>query len=140
MLHAIDTLDRGGVRDAFADHVRTDYTSLFGGEIQEQPVNDLLAGWWSLLPGFDATQHLTGPFAVDINGNRAAARCAVTATHRLGEGTWVVGGHYQINLIHQERDWVIEALTLETAFVDGDTNLPEQALERVAGGGDRSTT
>ena len=140
MLHAIDALDRDGVRAAFADSVRTDYTSLFGGEAQVQPVDDLLAGWWSLLPGFDATQHLTGPFVVNINDTHAAARCAVTGTHRLGDQSWVVGGHYQIDLIRQADNWLIESLTLETAFVDGDSSLPEQALERVAGGNGRTTT
>ena len=137
MLHAIDALDRDGVRATFADRVRTDYTSLFGGEAQEQPVDDLLAGWWSLLPGFEATQHLTGPIVVDIQGSRASARCAVTGTHQLGEDSWVVGGHYQMSLLSREGSWFIEDLTLEAAFVGGQTDLPEQASERVSRGEDR---
>ena len=139
MLHAIDTLNRAGVRAAFAPDVRTDYTSLFGGEVQTQAADDLVNGWWSLLPGFEATQHLTGPFVVELDDQQATARCAVTATHRLGEATWVVGGHYQMHLVRREDRWQVEALTLETAFVDGDTSLPEQAQQRAANGLGRPT-
>jgi hypothetical protein len=102
-------------------------------------VGDLVNRWWSLLPGFDATQHLTGPFVVEANGSHASARCAVTGTHRLGEAAWTVGGHYQMSLSRQDDRWVIEAITLETAFVDGDTGLPERAQERAASGAGRAS-
>jgi hypothetical protein len=61
MLHAIDALDWPAVRAAFAEQVRVDYTSLSGGEPETLPADDLVARWQGLLPGFDATQHMTGP-------------------------------------------------------------------------------
>ena len=37
MLHAIDRLDWPAVRDCFADVITTDYTSLWGGEVETCP-------------------------------------------------------------------------------------------------------
>jgi hypothetical protein len=51
------------VRAALTDEVDTDYSSLFGGTPERIPADDLVARWQSLLPGFDATQHLIGPIA-----------------------------------------------------------------------------
>ena len=43
MLHAIDRLDWVTVRNSFADEVATDYTSLWGGEPERLPVDELVA-------------------------------------------------------------------------------------------------
>jgi hypothetical protein len=94
MLHAIDAQDWNAVRAAFADSVTTDYTSLFGGEVETPSADALVDGWAAFLPGFDATQHLAGPLVVQVDGDTASARCAVTATHRIDSARWIVGGHY----------------------------------------------
>lgn len=132
MLHAIDARDWDAVRAAFADTVTTDYTSLFGGEVETQPADDLVGGWASFVPGFDATQHLAGPVVAEHDGATARARCAITATHCLGEARWIVGGHYALQLTTSAAGWKITHLTLETAFQDGDLDLPQQAAERAA--------
>jgi len=130
MLHAIDAQDWNAVRAAFADTVTTDYTSLFGGEVETPSADALVDGWAAFLPGFDATQHLAGPLVVQVEGTTASARCAVTATHRIGSARWTVGGHYALRLTREEDGWRITHLTLETAFEDGDRSLTEQAAER----------
>lgn len=132
LLHAVDARDWNAVRAVLGDPVRTDYTSLFGGEPETQSGDELVAAWRALLPGFDATQHLTGPLVTNVKGGRATARCAVTATHALGESRWVVGGHYAMELARKRTGWVVTAIRLETAFVDGDRDLPEKARERLA--------
>jgi hypothetical protein len=73
LLHAVDQLDWAGVRQAFADEVRSDYTSLSGGAPQRGPVDDLIAQWRTLLPGFDATQHLLGAPLVSIDAARRSS-------------------------------------------------------------------
>lgn len=74
MFFATDRRDWTAVRSAFADTVQLDYTSLNGGEPAAVPADDMVAGWKSLLSGFDATHH------------------HVTATHRLssvhGDSLW----------------------------------------------------
>src|SRR5690606_21873398 len=75
LLFAIDDLDWEGVRNALADEVTIDYTSLWGGELEHLAASELVARWQGLLPGFDATQHLTGPIVV-----RQAGEGRVTAT------------------------------------------------------------
>lgn len=134
MLHAIDTRDWDAVRAAFADEVFVDYTSLNGGEAGPQAADDLVGGWEAMLPGFEATQHLTGPIVIELDGEEAEARMAVTATHRMDgldpSAVWTVGGHYVIGLVPGDGGWLIDAMTLQTAFVTGDTSLPARAQER----------
>jgi hypothetical protein len=131
MLHAIDAQAWADVRAAFANTVTTDYTSLFGGETETQPADALVDGWAAFLPGFDATQHLAGPLVVEVDGDRARARCAVTAVHRIGDDRWTVGGHYAIRLARGSGAWRITHLTLDTAFETGDRALTERAAERM---------
>ena len=137
MLHAIDARDWEAVRAAFADEVFVDYTSLNGGEPGVQLADDLVGGWRAMLPGFDATQHLTGPFVTSVEDGIATTVTAVTATHRLGapDGpVWIVGGHYDLELEAGDGDGLrITSMTLRTAYVRGDTSLPERARARASG-------
>ena len=64
MLHALDLRDWQHVRDAFADHVDVDYSSLFGVPAATASSDDQIGAWRSFVGAFDATQHLTGPFVV----------------------------------------------------------------------------
>lgn len=132
LLLAVDTLDWSGVRRVLHDHIRTDYTSLFGGTAATQTAEDLIGAWRALLPGFDATQHVAGPVLADIREGRATARCAVTGVHRIGSGYWTVGGHYALEFLRLSDRWVINSLTLHTSFVQGDPLLVERAQARIA--------
>jgi uncharacterized protein len=131
-LLAVDDRDWTAVQRALTDTVRTDYTSLVGGEPQEQSAEELDAAWRGLLPGFDGTQHMIGPVLAQAAGERAEARCTVTATHRLGNDDWTVGGTYDLALTHRDGTWRIASITLNTRFVQGDTSLPERAAARAA--------
>ena len=127
LVHAIDTLDWDGVRAVLADRLTTDYTSLFGGEPQQQTGDELVEQWKALLPGFTATQHLLGP--VRVSGS--SARAHVRACHCLDDARWIVAGHYRATLTDDGR---ICALTLDTYYQDGDPSLPTAAQERIAAG------
>jgi SnoaL-like domain len=85
-----------------------------------------------LVPGFEATQHLTGPILADIAGDRARARCAVTAIHRIGRDQWTPSGQYEMELVRANSVWTIRAITYHNVFVAGDETLPEKAQARVA--------
>ena len=133
LLHALDRSDWSGVRSALADQVSTDYTSLFGGSPRTQPAAELIERWRGLLPGFDATQHLTGPIVADVSGDTAHAHCAVTAVHRIGPDHWTVRGHYDIELVRTDGTWAIGAITFHSVLVLGDEALPQKAQARARG-------
>lgn len=130
-LHAVDRRDWVHVRGSLAARVAVDYTSLFGGKPETMPADALVDQWKSMLPGFDATQHLTGPVVVHFIDESAVAACAVTATHALGTARWVVGGHYELQLDRAAGALRIAGIRLRAAFVDGDKGLPERARDRV---------
>lgn len=138
MLHAIDTLDWNGVDASFADQVNVDYTSLFGGEAATIPAQQLLLTWRSLLPGFDATQHLIGPVISEISSSSARAETHVRGYHRVkgadGGDIWMVAGHYVFQLRKHEGAWRISALTLIAYYQEGNTQLPVIATARVKAG------
>lgn len=139
MLHAVDALDWAAGRAAFADLVATDYTSLFGGQAETLAADELVTRWQGLLPGFDATQHLTGPVLVtDAAEREAACQPTVRAYHHVvGDGragTWVVAGRYRIRLRQEAGGWKITALTLDTLYEEGDRGLVDVATGRIAAG------
>ena len=133
LLHAIDAQDWAAVSDTLADRVNTDYTSLFGGAPQVQAADDLIASWKGFLPGFDATQHLTGPILSEVASGEGRAYCAVTAVHRLGGASWTVSGHYDIAVLRAANGWRIRGIRYRHVLTVGDTTLPAQAQERVRG-------
>jgi hypothetical protein len=99
MLLAIDELDWPGVRRAFADRVRVDYESLSGAAPAEVEADALIESWRGLLPGFDATQHITGPVVVDDTGpDEALARTSVRGYHWIAGEEWMVAGRYTMTL------------------------------------------
>ncbi len=123
MLHAIDRLDWPAVRDCFADVITTDYTSLWGGEVETLPAEELITRWSEFAGGLAATQHQTGP--VVMSDGRAETH--VIAYHWLPDGdTWVVHGHYVARLA----DGKIAELTLQTLCSYGHDGLPTVAPGR----------
>jgi hypothetical protein len=122
MLHAIDARDFESVRAAFAEQVRTDYTSLWGGEPATVAIDDLLSGWQELVDGLDATQHLTGPI-VTVDGR---LHTHVRARHWQDGESWTVFGHYIAVVV----DGRIAELTLRTYQVEGNRDIPDRARER----------
>jgi fermentation-respiration switch protein FrsA (DUF1100 family) len=130
LLHAIDRRDWTAIAAILAEQIRTDYTSLFGGSIQIQPAHELIAAWRTLLPGFDATQHLTGPIVTDVSGDTARAHCAATGVHCIGREHWTVSGHYDMELARTGSKWRISAITYRNVLVTGDETLPQKAQVR----------
>jgi hypothetical protein len=133
LLYAIDALDWPAVREAFADEVRLDYTSLFGGEPETLAGDELIARWQALLPGFDATQHMLGPVVLtDDAGPGVRADAHVRGYHHIGgqDGgqTWAVHGHYTARLVGGK----ITELTLALFYQEGELDLPAVATERAA--------
>jgi hypothetical protein len=139
LLHAIDRRDWTAVRGHLAEPVRTDYTSLFGGLPRTQSAAELIDSWCALVPGFESTQHLTGPILADVLGDMARARCAVTAVHRIGRDHWTPSGHYEMDLVRTDKIWTIGAIVYHHALLVGDETLPEKAQARATSMRERQT-
>lgn len=128
-----DRHDWSRVRGAFADTVTIDYTSLWGGEPATQPADDLLAGWSAFLPGFDNTHHMvTNHTITSLSGNTATAQADFTATHRLDDGLWVLGGRYDYALEKSDDRWVVTSMTMTALWETGDRGLVTIAGQRAA--------
>ena len=141
LLHAVDALHWARVRDCVADQLELDYTELFGGEPQLVTGDQLVAGWQSLLPGFDATHHMTGPVLTEpANGGGADGdlplRAQVRGLHQLagaeGGDLWDVYGQYEVRLTKADGGWRISRLVLHLIHQAGNTGLPELAVARAA--------
>ena len=124
--HFIDRKMWRELRGLFADRVRTDYTSLFGGEVQEQAGDALIDAWRKLLAPI-VTQHLLGPITLAIEGATATADCHVRGYHFAkgapGGDEWMVAGHYVMKIVKDGTAWRIRSLTLETFYQTGNVKL-----------------
>ncbi len=128
-----DRHDWARVRAAIADTVTTDYSSLWGGEPVTQPADDLVAGWATFLPGFDITHHMvTNHTITDLTETTARAEADFTATHRIEEGLWVLGGRYSYELVKSETHWLVSSMTMTALWESGDRGLVAIAGERAA--------
>jgi hypothetical protein len=130
LVHDLDAKRWDSLAAVFTRIVRTDYTSLFGGEIQEQPEHDLVETWRLLLQRV-TTQHLLGPIDVEIDGRTAVARCHVRGYHHraktAGGDEWMVAGHYLFQLERIPPSWRIRHVTLQTLYTTGNAKLLEAA-------------
>ena len=131
--HHIDHRRWNQLRMLYGNTVKTDYTSLFGGEVQTQDGNDLIGAWRSILTPLTATQHFLGPIEVEAKGTDAKAFCHVRGYHFLeaapGGAEWMVAGHYVFGLQKISGEWKINSMTLETFYQTGNRKLLEEAAE-----------
>ena len=136
MLHDIDARDWVGVRDAFADHVDIDYSSLFGAPPGKTSADELVGGWQRFASGFDATQHITGPVIVTAAAGGAVADTHIRAYHHVkgqpGGDVWMVAGHYEVRLAPSPAGWKIAAITLRVFYQEGNMSIPDAARARAS--------
>ena len=133
LVHELDGRRWELVPALFTETVETDYTSLFGGEVQRQPATALVSAWQAVLSPLDATQHQLGPIAVVIDGDSATARCHVRGYHRReglpGGPEWMVAGHYVFELAREGGGWKIRKMTLRVSYQTGNRKLLQEAGE-----------
>ncbi len=133
--HLLDARRWKELRALFEDKVETDYTSLFGGEVQQQRADELIGTWQNVLSPLEATHHLLGPIDVSIKGRSAIAECHVQGYHRApqapGGAEWMVAGHYIFTLHrHYGGAWKIRKLVLQTSYQTGNRQLLAEAAPR----------
>jgi hypothetical protein len=129
--HEIDAKHWDELRKLYADQVRTDYTSLFGGTPVTQTGDALIQGWKSALAKVH-THHQLGPIVVKLRDGTATATCQVRGLHHAdgapGGTEWEVLGHYVFELSKRaDGGWVIHDMTLLTRIQTGNTKLLQEA-------------
>lgn len=128
-----DRHDWQRVRAAFADEVTVDYTSLWGGEPSTLSADALISAWSGFLPGFDTTHHMLSNHTVtNLLDTTASAEADFTATHRINDDLWVLGGRYHYSLEKTEARWAVSAITMTALWETGDRGLVALAGERAA--------
>jgi ketosteroid isomerase-like protein len=129
--HEIDAKRWDELRKLYADEVRTDYTSLFGGTPVKQSGDALIQGWKSALAKVH-THHQLGPVVVKLGDGTATATCQVRGLHHAdgapGGTDWEVLGHYVFELSKRaDGGWRIHDMTILTRVQTGNTKLLQEA-------------
>ena len=134
----IDSRDWALFRSIFADELTMDFSSYSGVPGSRMSADDWVAGCRSLLPGFDATQHVLTNFMIDVEGDSATAIVYMKAEHfianSLGDNSHTLGGYYTHKLMREGEQWKIHATTLTVLWSRGNRQVYELARQRVAEG------
>ena len=119
----IDDREWAALVSILADTIELDFTSLWGGEPETVTGTDLAARWRDMSERLDATQHLITGILPEITGDTATVVASLMAVHRRANATggvlWTVGGTYRFELRRVTERWIINGLTLQVAWVDG---------------------
>lgn len=131
---ATDQKDWQAVEACFAEKVELDYSSMSGIPASSLTPNEITTAWKSILPGFKFTHHQVGNFIGELNEDSAHVFCYGTATHYLENeagNVWTVVGSYDFDLIKQNNQWKVKAMTFNFKYQDGNVELPALAMEKV---------
>ncbi|MEM9142164.1 MAG: nuclear transport factor 2 family protein [Bacteroidota bacterium] len=132
---ATDQRNWDDVREAFHNKVLLDYSSMTGNAAMVMTPDQIIAAWRGILPGFEATHHQVGNFLIQEEGPKSHILCYGTATHYLGDesgNVWTVVGSYDFELNKGPQGvWTISAMKFNVTYQDGNTRLPEKAMNRL---------
>lgn len=128
---ATDQRDWDQVAKIFHHEVLLDYSSMNGNPAAKLSPEQIVAAWKGILPGFESTHHQVGNFISSIDGDKAEAFCYGTASHYLPDengNLWLVVGSYNFELVEVENTWKISTMKFNFKYQDGNTALPEKAI------------
>lgn len=133
---AIDTRDWALLETVFTEDLEADFRSFGGREVQKGRDN-WIATVKSTIAGLDATQHMIGNHAAQVDGDSATLNAYLIAAHWLydtrGDAEYTVGGNYDIELRREADGWRICKYTLNLAWHRGNRDILRQAARRVPG-------
>lgn len=133
---AADNKDWPQAKNYFHSTVRLDYSSMNGQNASDLTADDIIDSWKAILPGFTHTHHQIGNLTEEISGNSARVTCYGTASHYLEDANgnlWTVVGTYDFLLDKtQEEEWKVTAMTFHYKYQEGNTSLPEKAMNKIS--------
>jgi 3-phenylpropionate/cinnamic acid dioxygenase small subunit len=129
----LDTRDWDKLASVFTHDGVADYGALGGVNEGPAAIVKLCSG---ALEGLDASQHIISNEVIEVDGDRARARCYFKAQHvfRGAEGgdNFLVGGTYEDEIVRTAEGWRIERRTLTATWTDGNPVVFEAAAARLA--------
>ncbi len=118
----------------FDQQVLLDYSSLTGAPAATLNAADIIASWKAIFPGFKNTHHQLGNFIVHQKDQEATVFCYGTATHYLPNDSknelWTVVGTYNFHLVNKNGQWKADRMQFNFKYQDGNTALPQMAIEK----------
>ena len=131
---ATDNKEWAKVESIFAEEVELDYSSMNGNPAVNLSPEQITGSWKTILPGFTHTHHQLGNFITKVKENRAEVFCYGTATHFLEHqdgNVWTVVGSYNFELVQKDNNWNVTKMKFNFKYMDGNSNLPQAAMESV---------
>ena len=129
----IDTRDFDLLRSIFTENITMDFEDYSGQPVATMKADDWVAGCKVLFTGLDATQHVMTNPRVDIQGDRATLKMYMKAEHFLmndqGNADFALGGYYTDELIRDNGEWLISAVTLKLFWNRGNRHIMTQAAD-----------
>ncbi len=123
------------VAQLFDDQVILDYSSMNGNPASTMTPDQIISAWKSILPGFEHTHHQLGNLVASGDKTTAEVFCYGTANHFLpdnGGSVWTVVGTYNFQLAKKATgQWKISSMTFNFKYQDGNTALPEKAINNL---------
>lgn len=112
MVNGIDRKEWSKSREAFADKVFVDYSSLNKQKGSEILSDALIEGWKNLL-SVASTHHMVSNFEITVGDSRSESECHVYAVHQAqGIESWDCFGRYLHTLENINGQWEITRMTL----------------------------
>ena len=116
------------VKNAMAEKVLLDYSSMTGGEPALLSADDIVKAWANFLPGFDKTKHNLSNFKISTSGKSATVTFDGKADHFMNDQVWTVEGDYYAEAQYDNR---ISLLKFNLKAQRGDLELPAKATVKM---------
>lgn len=131
----LDTKDWELLASVFTADGVADYGALGGVNEGPAAIAKLCSG---ALGGLDASQHIITNEVIEVDGDRARARCYFQAQHVFtgaeGGDNFLVGGTYDDEIVRTADGWRIRHRTLTPTWLNGNPVVFEAAAARLATG------
>lgn len=127
MFVATDERNWTALESCFTNPFVLDMTSMVGGEPTTMTPTQVAQAWAVGFKPLDHVHHQIGNLRVEINGDKALAKCYGVALHHRtkvqGLKTRIFIGTYELSLILLAGMWQIERLVFKLKFIDGNLEL-----------------